>query len=946
MDSQESFAFISGSSEILPIPMKYLKEIGKNSDTSLNENTSLEIKKSLYINNKNENTETTLLQNETKDVSQKQLIVKDKKETKNTESTSSYSNRLSDTSGGSSNNDEEEDEDGNEESNGESCNLFSELSSRTSISANSPTIEKQNPMKLDLPPHYSDVSTDQKSILSTTTSLTEEKLPSYSPSLNHLSINFLCHEIKSTSNIELLKIGIESCSDFFIPVICEINSTQINFYKLKESIQSIKHDNYYQYSSYFFEKMSKNMIDPNLNIKHKSSSHNAQHHHPQHDSNFHYQSETISFSHDSPIHSVYNLIHRSDTSSNLSVNDTHSTISKSPSCSSILSFRKKKAINNDNNSTNNSNGNKLFGKLLSKLKKSNSFHESSNSPNSFNSRSRSSSILSLSDLTRGSSSTSLSTSSEILGSIYKNSTKSKKTYSHEELFQSDSLFIQRLLSYKPDISELSNLNDYIKSDNFNKLKSLKGELILSHSLQDLKKFGNAIDYTAKPYLLRLRFGDNNQYLVQSYNPKSFVHLYYKLNIGRELSLPLEKRSVEPSDMSTPRPSSRNRNRSGRIRDSDRNRSGYNSTFASSRNRRSERHRLFMRLDTNAAMSSYSDIERTESNNVPSNNTTTTGFFDNIPDSSNLDGQQTIIRDQTAPGEIQHHSSTEEEDDDDEDDEDRDIGCVSPDPGLDQESFGNLANYDASEETHQEQNDKPTDPLYNSQYESISSNNLHSNISTMENNNIPTILEEDAENADLVSIDSNDDLIINNTGISNATNVQNANNNGSTAISNLNRTFSTCHLHSTNTRNRLALSSSHISRLDTNISLASIDSSANDLMSRCNTEQLTNVTSLSNFNSGTSSVNNITNASDHNLTNSTTNLLTCSLSDSNPINNNIVKKKKTNTGQHGIGCEKPDFFNHEMIRTRKEIINYRELVYTIRCIRPCRKFSRRKTRTTT
>ncbi|GME97884.1 unnamed protein product [[Candida] boidinii] len=399
-------------------------------------------------------------------------------------------------------------------------------------------------------------------------------------------------------------------------------------------------------------------------------------------------------------------------------------------------------------------------------------------------------------------------------------------------------------------------------------------------------------------------------------------------------------------MSTPRPSSRNRNRSGRIRDSDRNRSGYNSTFASSRNRRSERHRLFMRLDTNAAMSSYSDIERTESNNVPSNNTTTTGFFDNIPDSSNLDGQQTIIRDQTAPGEIQHHSSTEEEDDDDEDDEDRDIGCVSPDPGLDQESFGNLANYDASEETHQEQNDKPTDPLYNSQYESISSNNLHSNISTMENNNIPTILEEDAENADLVSIDSNDDLIINNSGISNATNVQNANNNGSTAISNLNRTFSTCHLHSTNTRNRLALSSSHISRLDTNISLASIDSSANDLMSRCNTEQLTNVTSLSNFNSGTSSVNNITNASDHNLTNSTTNLLTCSLSDSNPINNNIVKKKTTNTGQHGIGCEKPDFFNHEMIRTRKEIINYRELVYTIRCIRPCRKFSRRKTRTTT
>ncbi|OWB81836.1 hypothetical protein B5S33_g456 [[Candida] boidinii] len=939
MDSQEPFAFVSGTSELLPIPMRCLKEIGKISDTPLTQKNSLE---SSDNNNNNTNIETNVFQNETKDMSKEPLVIDDTK--KNTELNKSNSNKFGNASGNSSN--DEEDDDENEESNADSCNVFSELSSPTSTSANSSTVEKQNPIKLDLPPHYTDLSSDT----------TEEKLPSYSPSLNHLSINFLCHEIKSNSNIELLKIGVEPSSDYFIPVICEINSTQINFYKLQESFQSIKHDNYYQYSSYFFERLSKNMIDPNLNIKQKSSTHNIQQHH-QHphldNSSFHYQSEIISFSNESSMHSVYNLLHRSDTPSNLSVNDTRSAVPKSSS-SSILSFGKKKTNNNSSINNNINNANKLFGKLFSKLKKTNSFHESSNSPNSLSSRSRSSSILSLSDLTRGSSSTSLSSSTEILGSIYRNSTKSKKSYSHEELFQSDSLFIQRLLSYKPDISELSNLNDYIKSDNFNKLKTLKGELVLSHSLQDLKKFGNAIDYTSKPYLLRLRFSDNNQYLVQSYNPKSFVHLYYKLNIGRELSLPLEKRSVEPSDMSTPRPSSRNRNRSGRIRDGDRVRGGYNATFASSRNRRSDRQRLFMRLDTNAAISSYTDMGLTESNsannnttsttsttnNDNSNSTTITGYFDNLPGSSN--GQQTI-RDQTVSGEVHHHSSTEEEDDE-EDDEDRDMDCDSPTRGLDQENFGNTTNCEASEET-EEQYDKSTDTLYNPQFGSTSSNNSHPNTSTMENNsNIPTILEEDAENTDLVSIDSNDDLVINNNaGNLNTINMQNANN-GSTTITNLNRTFSTCHLHSTNTRNRLTLSSSHISRLDTNTSLASIDSSANDLMSHCNTDQLTNVTSLSNINSGTSSVNNVSNALNHHLTNSTTNLLPCLITDSNPVNHNIIQKGTTKTGQNAIDCEKSDFFNHDMIHARKEIINYRELVYTIRCIRPCRKFSTKKSKT--
>ncbi|GMF00518.1 unnamed protein product [[Candida] boidinii] len=340
MGSQESFAFVSGTSELLPIPMRCLKEMGKSPDTSLNQKKSLTIKGSSDNNNDIPITETNKFQNETKDISKEPLIINDKKT--NTELNTSNSNRLRNASGNSSN--DEEDEDENEESNADSCNAFSELSSPTSTSANSSTVEKQNPIKLDLPPHYTDLSTD--------TSSTEEKLPSYSPSLNHLSINFLCHEIKSNSNMELLKIGVEPSSDYFIPVICEINSTQINFYKLQESTQSIKHDNYYQYSSYFFERLSKNMIDPNLNIKQKSSTHNIQHHqHPHLDNNSHYQSEIISFSNESSIHSVYNLLHRSDTPSNLSVNDTRSTISKSSS-SSILSFGKKKTNNNSSISMN------------------------------------------------------------------------------------------------------------------------------------------------------------------------------------------------------------------------------------------------------------------------------------------------------------------------------------------------------------------------------------------------------------------------------------------------------------------------------------------------------------------------------------------------------------------------------------------------------------------
>ncbi|GME99040.1 unnamed protein product [[Candida] boidinii] len=126
----------------------------------------------------------------------------------------------------------------------------------------------------------------------------------------------------------------------------------------------------------------------------------------------------------------------------------------------------------------------------------------------------------------------------------------------------ESYNIHDLLNYKPDLSYLTNSLKIINSKAYESLNDLKNELILSYSLNDLIKFGNASDFHLKPFTLRLNFKNENQFLLSSYNSKQFINLYYKLNIGKELSLPIENRAANPVDLCIPR--RRNRRYSSRL----------------------------------------------------------------------------------------------------------------------------------------------------------------------------------------------------------------------------------------------------------------------------------------------------------------------------------------------------------------------------------------------
>lgn len=105
--------------------------------------------------------------------------------------------------------------------------------------------------------------------------------------------------------------------------------------------------------------------------------------------------------------------------------------------------------------------------------------------------------------------------------------------------------------------------DTVTSENDIQLESLKSTLFKSFSLQELIKFGNAIDSISKPFTLRLIF-PNEQFVIVSYTAPVYASIFYKLNIGRELSFDLDLRVPLPLDYSVPR---RNRGRRHRRRSS-------------------------------------------------------------------------------------------------------------------------------------------------------------------------------------------------------------------------------------------------------------------------------------------------------------------------------------------------------------------------------------------
>ncbi|KAG7692293.1 hypothetical protein KL930_004926 [Ogataea haglerorum] len=107
--------------------------------------------------------------------------------------------------------------------------------------------------------------------------------------------------------------------------------------------------------------------------------------------------------------------------------------------------------------------------------------------------------------------------------------------------------IHQLLLHRPDFGKLTLVD---KGETDKTLQLVKRARLFTFSLQELIDFGNAADYPHKPFTLRLLF-PQDQFLLTSYNSATFVGIYYKLNIARELSLDLDMRAEMPIDHSVP-----------------------------------------------------------------------------------------------------------------------------------------------------------------------------------------------------------------------------------------------------------------------------------------------------------------------------------------------------------------------------------------------------------
>ncbi len=115
---------------------------------------------------------------------------------------------------------------------------------------------------------------------------------------------------------------------------------------------------------------------------------------------------------------------------------------------------------------------------------------------------------------------------------------------------SEMVLTTQLLTYKPLLTE-SRIVAFSPIEHAMESLQKDSTLFGSWSLQELVKYGNACDYSSKAFALRLIF-PSDQLLIASYNPFTFIQLFYKLNIAHELSLDLDLRVVLPTDYCTPR----------------------------------------------------------------------------------------------------------------------------------------------------------------------------------------------------------------------------------------------------------------------------------------------------------------------------------------------------------------------------------------------------------
>ncbi|OUM55896.1 hypothetical protein BVG19_g5511 [[Candida] boidinii] len=354
---------------------------------------------------------------------------------------------------------------------------------------------------VDLPPHYDDIDHNKDTIPQITQDVNkqqadnqDESLPSYTPSVSHLSLNIISQEYcngkfiiyeNNDSNLKKNEFNQRfiSNSSHFIPIITEINSTQINFYSIKESVSKTFKN--FDTCLYYFSKLKPDIIDPMLNIKSKKN---------------------------------YQIVKKYLDSNSLYYYDVENKKSN---------FKKNKRLIHKKS-------NKILNNLFRKFNK-----DSSNSTTLLNDPIEN----------KDSSECENFNKNFILNHYFK---PSKNIYKNNNNNDSESYNIHDLLNYKPNLSFLTNSEKIVNSPCFKSLNDLKDEMIISYSLNDLTKFGNASDFHLKPFTLRLNFKDENQFLISCYNSKQFINLYYKLNIGKELSLPINDRAANPVDLCIPR----------------------------------------------------------------------------------------------------------------------------------------------------------------------------------------------------------------------------------------------------------------------------------------------------------------------------------------------------------------------------------------------------------
>jgi hypothetical protein len=373
-------------------------------------------------------------------------------------------------------------------------------------------MEPYNTQSMDTPPPYHHVV------------MAEDVPPTYTPSVHHLSLVYYSDEMSQiTSNV--IQSQKPHTRPAFMPLLCEINSTQLNLYQLKPT--------YAKCIAHIFNDLNPNFVDPNLNIKSKSPPKN----------NFVGQGIGASKNlftmgdFNSLGGAISSKLTRSRSGSNASDFDQPparpTPLLTKESCSSLSTmFSSNVSITSTSSRatsiaptvtrTTSSSFTRLFDKLS--LKKPKDADDSEFS--SYDSYPRDYSMMFLSEMEKRS---------------------------------QDMLYAQKLLNYKPDINAVFD-TEYTSQDA--QLLNLKFKLFKSFSLQELVKFGNASDFLFKPYALRLMF-PNEQFVLVSYNPNVYATLFYKLNVGRELSFDLDVRVAYPVDYCVPRRNRRRRNRRNR-----------------------------------------------------------------------------------------------------------------------------------------------------------------------------------------------------------------------------------------------------------------------------------------------------------------------------------------------------------------------------------------------